>query len=238
MKTFFLRCDDVTRPDRAFLRVFGLLRAAELPLSCAVIPAKAVPALASFFRAETAAGARLEALQHGFSHAEHARNKYLRHEFGPARTYRTQRTDLAAGKKLMGELFGKLSKPVFVPPFHGYNTDTLKALAALGFRGLSASRRLERLPRGLAFLGTRVTVNEYGLELEPRPLSLNLLRSRTLAAIREGRKPAGIYFHHADLKGKDLEVFSDYVSFLKALEERGLARFVLCSELLKKRVRS
>jgi hypothetical protein len=233
-KTFFLRCDDVTKPDPAFLRVFRLLRAEELPLSCAVIPAKAGPALASFFRGESAAGARLEALQHGFSHAEHSGNKYLKHEFGPSRPYKAQRADIAAGKKLMKKLFGKLSKPVFVPPFHVYNSETLKALAKLGFKGISASRRLKsEQARALVFLGTRVTVNEYDLDLKPRPLSLELLRSRTLAALKEGNKPAGIYFHHADTKGKDFKVFSEYISFLKKLETRGLARFVLASEILK-----
>lgn len=237
MKTFFLRCDDVTKPDRAFLRVYGTLKAAGLPVSCAVIPAKAGPALASFFRAETARGARLEALQHGLSHAEHSGNKYLKHEFGPSRPYRKQRAELAAGKKMMRELFGKFSKPVFVPPFHVYNSDTLRALAALGFKGISASRPLKPMPRGLVFLGTRVTVNEYDLKLKPRPLSPGLLRSRTLAALKEGGGPAGIYFHHADLKGKDLEVFSAYVSFLEELGNRGLARFALCSELLRKRAR-
>jgi len=234
MKTFFLRCDDVIKPDRAFRSVFSLLKAAGLPVSCAVIPARAGPGLASFFRSEAAAGARLEALQHGLSHAEHSGNRYLKHEFGPARPYKEQRADIAAGKKLMKKLFGK-SSPVFVPPFHLYNSDTLKALVALGFRAFSASRRLdEPLPRGLAFLGTRVTVNEYDLELKPRPLSLNLLKSRTLAALREGSKPAGIYFHHADIKGKDLGIFSEYVSFLKALETRRLARFVLASEMIKR----
>ena len=234
MKTFFLRCDDVVRPDRAFLRVFRLLKAAALPVSCAVIPALAAPSVAAFFRAETAAGTRLEALQHGLSHAEHSGNKYLKQEFGPSRSYKEQRADIAGGKKLMKKLFGKGS-PVFVPPFHLYNSDTLKALASLGFKAISASRKLkEPLPRGLAFLGTRVTVNEYDLELNPRPLSLSLLKSRTLAALREGSAPAGIYFHHADLKAEDLGVFADYVSFLKALEKRGLARFFLASEIIKK----
>ena len=236
MKTFFLRCDDVVKPDRAFLRVFRLFKKAELPLSCAVIPALAAPSLAAFFLAETAAGTRLEALQHGLSHAEHSGNRYLKQEFGPSRSYKEQRADIAGGKKLMKELFGK-SSPVFVPPFHLYNSDTLKALASLGFKAVSASRKLkEPLPRGLAFLGTRVTVNEYELELKPRALSLSLLKSRTLAALKEGSSPAGIYFHHADIKGKDFGTFAEYVSFLKALEKRGLSRFVLTSEIIKKAV--
>ncbi len=239
MKIFFLRCDDVTKPDKAFLRIYGPLRAAGLPVSCAVIPARAGQALAAFFRAETAAGARLEALQHGLSHAEHSGNRYLKQEFGPSRSYKEQRADIAAGKKLMKKLFGKISKPVFVPPFHIYNSDTLKALAALGFKAVSASRRLkEPMPRGLAFLGTRVTVNEYDLELKPRPLFLSRLKSRTLAAIKEGGAPSGIYFHHDDIRGKDFEIFSGYISFLKELENRGLARFVPASELIKKPSRS
>ena len=233
MKTFFLRCDDVTKPDPAFLRVFKLLKAADLPVSYAVIPAQAGAGLAAFFRSEAAGGARLEALQHGFSHAEHSGNKYLKHEFGPSRSYGTQRADIAAGKKLMGKLFGKFSKPVFVPPFHVYNSDTLKALARLGFKGISASRRLKSAQAGApVFLGTRVTVNEYDLELKPHRLSLSLLKARTLAALREGNKPAGIYFHHADIKGKDFKIFADYISFLKKLGTRGLARFVLVSEIL------
>lgn len=237
MKIFFLRCDDVVKPDRAFLRAAGLLQKLGLPLACAVIPAGAGAALAAYLRRAAAAGARLEALQHGYRHAERAGNKYLKHEFGPSRSLAEQRADIAAGKALMRKLFGSLSKPVFVPPFHAYNSDTLKALKALGFRALSASRRLEApLPRGLAFLPTRVTVNEYDLNLAPRPLNLKLLKSRTLAAVKEGG-PAGIYFHHADFSAEDFKIFSDYAVFLKDLETRGLARFVLASEIIKKPAR-
>jgi hypothetical protein len=81
-----------------------------------------------------------------------------------------------------------------------------------------------------------VTVNEYDLRLKPRPLDLKALKARTLAAVRE-KGAAGVYFHHADLKGKDFGVFSDYVSFLGELERRGLARFSLCSKLLKRSAR-
>lgn len=231
MKTFFLRCDDVIKPDRAFLRAAGLLQKLGLPLSCAVIPAGAGAALAAYLRRAAAGGARLEALQHGYSHAERAGNKYLKHEFGPSRSLAEQGSDIAAGKKIMRELFGKFFKPIFVPPFHAYNSDTLKALKAQGFKALSASRRLEApLPRGLAFLPTRVTVNEYDLNLAPRPLNLRLLKSRTLSAVKE-KGPAGVYFHHADFSAADFRVFSEYAVFLKDLEVRGLARFVLASEL-------
>lgn len=233
MKTFFLRCDDVTRPERLFARALRLFKAAGLPLSCAVIPGRAARPLAALLKAQSAGGLRLEALQHGLSHAEHGGNRYLKHEFGPARPYAAQLRDIAAGKKLMKALFGKHLTPVFVPPFHAYNSDTLRALGALGFRALSASKRPQRLPGKLAFLGTRVTVNEYDLRLKPRPLDLRLLKSRTLAAIKE-KGPAGVYFHHADIKGRDFGVFAEYVSFLKDLERRGLARFALCREILKK----
>lgn len=235
MKTFFLRCDDVTRPDRAFRRACRLLAGLGLPLSCAVIPAAARPPLAAFLRRCRAGGFRIEPLQHGLSHAEHAGNRYLKHEFGPSRTYAEQRADIARGRALLRRLFGR-APSVFVPPFHAYNSDTLRALKALRFRALSASRPPERAPRGLAFLPTRVTVNEYDLSLRPRPLDLRLLKSRTLAAIKE-KGPAGIYFHHADLSENDFAVFSAYAAFLKDLAARGLAKFVLCSEALSRPAR-
>ncbi len=234
MKEFFLRCDDVTAPDAAFRRAWRLIRAAGLPLSCAVIPAAAGEPLVRFLAGEAAAGARVEALQHGFSHAEHSGNRYLKHEFGPSRPYALQLADMAAGKKLMRRLFGKLFTPVFVPPFHACNTDTLKAAAALRLRGVSSSRLPPGgAPGGLAFLRTRVTVNEYDLRLEPRPVDAALLKSRTLAAIRE-KGPAGIYFHHADLNAAGLKAMKDYFSFLKELEGRGLAAFRTCAELLRR----
>ena len=235
MKEFFLRCDDVTAPDRAFLRVYGLVKAAGLPLSCAVIPAGAVPELAAFLRREAAAGARVETLEHGLAHAEHSGNRYLKHEFGPSRAYAVQRADMAEGRRLMRVLFGRLFTPVFVPPFHIFNSDTLRAAAALRIRAVSASRMPPGpRPPGLVFLPTRVTVNEYDLQLRPRPLDADLLRSRTLAALRE-KGPAGIYFHHADLRAADLKVFSSYLALLAGLRDRGLAAFRTCGELIKKR---
>ena len=44
------------KPDPAFLRVFKLLKAADLPVSYAVIPALAGAGLAAFFRGEAAGG--------------------------------------------------------------------------------------------------------------------------------------------------------------------------------------
>lgn len=232
MKTFFLRCDDVVKPDRAFLRVFRLLDGLGLPLSCAVIPAATGAPLAAFFRRARAAGAGIEALQHGYDHSEHAGNRYLKHEFGPSRGLALQKADLAAGRKLMLKFFGRTPR-IFVPPFHAYNSDTLKALKAARFSALSASRPPEKPVAGLAFLPTRVTVNEYDLALKPRPLDLRLLKARTLAAIKE-KGPAGIYFHHADLGQKDFGVFSVYAAFLADLRDRGLAAFSLCSALIKR----
>lgn len=234
MKEFYLRCDDVTAPDRAFLRAYRLVRKAGLPLDCAVIPALAGRPLAEFLAAEKKAGAAVEPLQHGLSHAEHSGNIYLKQEFGPARTYARQKADIRTGRKLMRGLFGAGAVPVFVPPFHACNTDTLKALAALGFAAISCTKLPPGAgPAGPAFLPVRVTVNEYDLKLKPRRLDAALLRARTLGALRE-KGPAGIYFHHADLNRADLEVFGDYLSFLKRLEKKKLAVFRLCSELLKR----
>lgn len=233
-KLVFLRDDDAAAATPEFRRLFRFLAAENLPAVYAVIPALASPALVRFLKSRPGAGTLFEAAQHGLNHKDHCGNRFMRQEFGPARTLAEQLADMRAGRDLMRKTFGRLFVPVFVPPFHTYNSDTVKAAAAAGLKGLSASKPSPALAgSGLAFLRTRVDVNEYGLDLRPRPLSLERLKAKTVEALK-APGGFGVYFHHAHIKGKDFEVFRAYAAFLKALAGRGLLEPVLFSALLKK----
>jgi len=234
-KALFLRDDDAAAAGPDFRRIFFFLEAQKLPAVYAVIPALTTPALVRLLKGRPGAGSLFEVVQHGLAHKDHGGNSFMRQEFGPARTLAEQLSDIRRGAALMKKNFGRLFIPVFVPPFHNYNSDTVKAAAAAGLKGLSASKPSPALAgSGLAFLRTRVNVNEYTLDLRPRPLALERLKAKTIEALKAPGAAAGVYFHHAHIKGKDLETFRAYMMFLKALAGRGLIEPVLFSALLKK----
>ena len=229
-----MRDDDVTAADADFLRVFGLLLSENVPAVYAVIPAEARRGLCRLLSGHPAAGRLFETAQHGLYHTDHAGNRFLRQEFGPVRPYALQLADIRAGRDLMKKNFGPLFVPVFVPPFHMYNSDTVKAAAKAGLKAFSASKNTGAFyGLGLAFLPALVNVNDYGLDLKPLPLKLETLKAKTLSALRSSGGIAGVYFHHTDLKGRDFEVFGQYVVFLKGLAARGWIEFSLFSGILK-----
>ena len=233
-KVIFLRDDDVTAADEDFLRIFRFLLDSEVPAVYAVIPAKAQPGLSRLLTEHPKAGRLFETAQHGLHHTDHAGNRFLRQEFGPARAYELQLADIRAGRDLMKKRFGPLFVPVFVPPFHMYNSDTVKAAAKAGLKAFSASKTTGAFyGLDLAFLPALVNVNDYDLELNAIPLKLETLKVKTLSALRSSGRIAGVYFHHADLRGRDFEVFEQYVLFLKGLAARGWIEFSLFSGILK-----
>lgn len=230
-KLLFLRDDDAAAATPEFLRLFNFLNEEKLPAVYAVIPALAEPGLVRRLKGR-GAGRLFETAQHGLRHKDHAGNRFMRQEFGPARPYARQFADIKAGADLMKKKFGRFFAPVFVPPFHTYNSDTALAAAAAGLKALSASRFNPALRgAGLKFFGTDVAVNSYGLDLRPRPLDLPKLKADTLAALRAPGHTLGVYFHHDHLG--DFEAFRNYILFLKDLCGKGLLEPVLFSKLLK-----
>lgn len=234
-KTFFLRDDDVAEADPAFLRVFKFLLGVRVPTVYAVIPAKIKPGLTHLLTGHPEAGRLFETAQHGLCHCDHSGNTYLRQEFGPSRAFSRQLADIRTGRDLMKKEFGRLFIPVFVPPFHMYNSDTVKAAVKAGLTAFSASKSIGAIHgSGLVFLPAQVNVNEYDLALKAVPLEIKKLKEKTLKALRTPGMTAGIYFHHSDLKRRNLEVFENYIIFLKELASRRWIELALFSSILRK----
>lgn len=235
-KFFFVRGDDVTGPGRLFLAVFNFLAAEKVPAVYAVIPAAVKPGLRRLLAAHPQAGELFEVVQHGLSHKDRSGNRFLRQEFGPVRPFARQLADIRAGRDLMKKNFGRLFVPAFVPPFHMYNSATVEAAGKAGLKAFSASKKVGAFPEGgPVFLRAEVNVNEYGLDLKPRPLVLAALKKKTLVALRLPGPATGVYFHHADLRSRDFKVFRDYVAFLKDLAGLGLIELALFSTILNSR---
>ncbi|MFA6030842.1 MAG: DUF2334 domain-containing protein [Elusimicrobiota bacterium] len=228
----FLRDDDLAAPDPRFRRVFELCVGLRLPVSYAVVPGRLRPQLPRWLRARRAPRALYDLVQHGWTHSVRSRRGEPRGEFPPSRPYALQRADMERGRAAMRRAFGPLFTPAFVPPYHRFGADTLRAAAELGLRGFSAGApRLPVLPRSLRWLPAQVGVNRYDDRYRVLPLDLDALTAATARSLRSA-PVTGIYFHHAALGRGDWEAFVRYCGFLRRLADTGGVRFVRMRDLL------
>lgn len=147
--TLWWRDDDATAPGPALDRLLDLSSRHAAPVALAVIPARAVPDLAAAVR-----GAAV--LQHGWSHANHARPGEKKCELGGHRPLSAVTTELAEGRQRLAELFGAGPLPVLVPPWNRIAAEVAAALPDLGFRALSTHRDHDAAVPGLVQANTHL----------------------------------------------------------------------------------
>ena len=227
-KRFYLRDDDAGGANARFIKTFRLLKEAGMAASYALIPAELKENLVEFLKTEARAGTVFEVLQHGWSHKNRG-SLWLRQEFGNLTPSDAQERDISKGFKLLRKKLGTLFTPVFVPPFHVYNIDTLRAAKAAGLKGFSASKKIPLAGRRLFFIAANIDVNVYAPDGSPKPLDLARLKHKTINCLK---RPGDIcaYFHHATFDQANFAVFKAYLSFLRALRTRGLIEFSLFRE--------
>jgi len=223
-KKIYLRDDDAGAADARFIKTFRLLKTKGMAASYAVIPAELKESLVGFLKAEAGAKTAFEVLQHGWNHKNRG-SRWLRQEFGNLTPAAAQKMDILKGFKLLKKKFGTLFTPVFVPPFHVYNVDTLRAAKAAGLKGFSASKKIPAA-RDLLFITANIDVNVYAPDGRSKPLDLARLKQKTINCLKR-REDICAYFHHAAFDAADFAVFAAYLSFLGALRARGLIEFSL-----------
>ena len=129
-----VRIDDVYENQETLSRAVDMLLQKRIHVSLQIIPK-----IATIECARWAIGLKqknpsiLEIGQHGWSHTNYDITLEENYEFGKARSYEEQYNDILRGKERMMELFGDKSDPVFTPPYHGFDNNTIMALAKLNF---------------------------------------------------------------------------------------------------------
>ncbi len=192
------RDDDATAPGGALDRLLGLAERLGLPLSLAVVPADAAPALAARL---AGSDATIDVLQHGWAHANHAAPGAKKSELGPERPLELRLDELTRGRQRLRELFGPRALPVLVPPWNRLADDLPARLAGIGLHGLSTFGPRPRDAR----LPARVNCHLDILRWRPRrgfvgeaaalgSLCDHLAARRTGAA--DPGEPTGIMSHH------------------------------------------
>lgn len=128
--TLWWRDDDADAPTAPILRMLALSDATDAPVFIAVVPDKAVEALAEPLLA--CAGAI--PLQHGFAHADHSPAEVKgKWELGLHRPMDDILSELRAGSRRMADLFGDRDCPMLAPPWNRIAAGLFPHLPDLGF---------------------------------------------------------------------------------------------------------
>lgn len=210
----FLRNDDVFEADKNFILLNKIFIKRKIPVHHAIIPKKlSKSSVNKLIELKLQHPELIEYGQHGYSHKNYG-NKKIKFEF-LGRTYKQQKSDIENGKKTMEQLLGQHFIPVFSPPYHKYNEDTLRILDELNFRIFSADRE------------TKFNMNNYKFSFIPVSLSFNIpianinkfttnlsASMKQFRLLKQNIPFVGIYLHHDML---DVQDFKNLMLFIKYL---------------------
>lgn len=228
----FIRNDDAWTLDEPFQFFFDQMMIREIPVVYAVIPGKMEADFVSFLCSARKQYPRLiNIVQHGWMHVNHSGGEIRKYEFGPSRTLEQQGRDIDSGLKRMRAAFGDDFLPAFVPPFHGFDENTVRLVNEREFRvfsaggaGLGNSSALLEFPAGISF--SRYDRGTVKLNTAREMLEM-MLKCLTRSSL------SGILTHHSDfVTDRSRQELIRFFDVLKKLESRGEAEILLFSDIL------
>ncbi len=209
--SLFLRDDDCGWGDDRLLLLLDIFADFDIPVDLAAIPTALNSAFAQKMSRRMAAHPeRLRIHQHGFAHMNHEPIG-KKCEFGPARDYLSQRSDIEKGRDRLAELLGAAPDPIFTPPWNRCTAGTARCLAELGFQVLSRDSHAEpfeisglfEMPIAVDWFAHRKKVRLDRMEL-----------GRLLAAKLESEASVGIMLHHAVMDADEMQALAQLLSLL------------------------
>ena len=211
--SFFFRNDDVGWEDARLFDLLDVFAQYEVPIDLAVIPKSISRETAARLRKLVMERpASLSVHQHGFAHVNHEQTG-RKCEFGDSRSSALQHADIAAGKELLGDLFGPSTDPIFTPPWNRCTAATAAGLQREGFtllsrditaKGLNTAELME-LPVSIDWFGHRKQVRLTREEI-----------GASLGAAVSSRKPVGVMLHHALVDDEEREKISELLKLLSS----------------------
>lgn len=214
------RDDDAIDVGPALERLLAIQQEAAVPLSLAVVPAHATPALA-----QCVAGVPgVDVLQHGYAHVNHAAAaEKKKMELGLHRPAMMVLGELGTGWLALERLFGAQALAVMVPPWNRIAPPLVQTLPEIGFRGLSTfgPRQRPRPARGLLEINTHVDLIDWkgqrgfvGETAALAALVAALTRARATSPASSA-EPVGVLSHHLAMDGEAWD-------FIRSLWQRAI----------------
>lgn len=162
MKLLFVRNDDIFELDEGLRYFCDLCIRYNTPSVLGVIPERITKESVDFLNELKTANPRLfDIVQHGRFHHDHSTNQNPKYEFGDNRSFDEQKEDIVKGREIVKQHFGNNLTQGFIPPFHGYNTDTLKIIEELNIPVFSANKKTEIDPQTTLNLPGTLNINTY-----------------------------------------------------------------------------
>lgn len=190
----FFRDDDVDDDEDSLRTLLDLFLLHEIPVNLQIIPGRLTgPAVALLSQYWNLRSDLFELNQHGWLHFNHEAEG-RKCEFGPSRRFDQQLADIAGGKKVLEDAFGRAFTRVFTPPWNRCTTDTFRALDQLGFEALSKKRGADSVS-GYSFREISVTLDLYQWKNEIRMKAPGDFINELLAQLREFDL-IGVMLHH------------------------------------------
>ncbi len=235
MKYIFIRDDDVSELSQNLERLWKLCSKWKAPIVFGAIPKKINPSAVKFLlKVKKQEPELVDIVQHGWEHKNYGSEKE-KYEFGKTRNYSQQKKDILNGKKLMKKYFGKDFFPAFIPPFHGYDENTLKIISQLKFKVFSGGEKTNL--KGIPFLDlpTRVSLNKY-TKKEPLTFPLEEIIKKIVRELNFGPLNVwGVLLHHRDIQ--NFEVVDKTIRALKIYEKNKKIKLINFSRLTELNVR-
>lgn len=221
-KYIFFRDDDVYKMDGKLTRLLNIFAENNVPLTLSLIPEKLSANLCGqlliYFKNESA----IDMAQHGLTHNNYSENKYSKYEFGIKRSYEEQESDIRKGAEILKKIFG-IKPKIFVPPWNGFDNETLKALKKNGFSFLSTDTKhfLPHKKDGIKNICTSIYWNKKSLSgawsIEDPKNIINKIIFGT-------RKFIGVEMHHEHFK--DNAAFANLDYLVKELKRNDDIKFI------------
>lgn len=194
---FWWRDDDAVAATPQLLRLVSLCDELDLPLSVAVIPARAVPDLAPVLNGSSRRFVSI--LVHGWNHENYAAPGEPKAEFARRRRLPEVAQQLIEGRRRLESQFGAGVLPVLVPPWNRLSPHLIDAVRDAGFTHVSLEGDFTRL--GIRGLNVHTDVMDWNAGVGVRAGRLvgdliSALRLRRFGVI-ERCAPIGILTHHA-----------------------------------------
>lgn len=187
------RDDDATHPTAALDRLLAVAPA--IPLALAVIPARAVPELAT----RLAQAPNVRVCQHGWNHWNHAPLGAPKSELGPERPTAYVVGELARGHMVLRALFPNMLA-MLVPPHNRIAPAVAAALPGAGLTGLSTFNARKKVPPGIVQTNTHIDLMDWATRRFAGEASclgalVGHLRAKLEARV-DADEPTGILTHH------------------------------------------